>query len=1239
MSARRFLERVEQTGLVDDAVLAKLRAQVGSSGSRLTARALAEMLVKNGHLTKAQATRLLDQAGEADGARSASRTARPTDTARPEDHRKQAASGTDEELGLAPLDDDEEQDLTIADADEEVVMLEDASSDAPAEAGLTPLDESDLPEPLGGATPGPSAPPSGLQPVEEPPGLKPLGSGTPGLEPIDAAGGLEPVGAADGLEPVGAAGGLEPVGADAGLQPVDAAGGLEPIDAAGGLEPVDATAGLEPIGGPPQGPPGAIPRIRAPKNVWDSKLLLVGGGALIVLSLIVVGLYFLLHRGTATEMLEAANEDYRSEAYAQAIAKYEKFLKRFPKDPNVSLARVRIGTAKLWQALDVKDKRHALKAAGEVLPQIENEEKFSEARPELATILPEIAEGFASQAKAEQDIDRAQELVDLAEEAMELVNAPKYIPTSLRTPIQATINRILEDIELAKRNINRTKRLAQAVESIRNKAAQGQTAAAYEERRKLLNEYPELERAPSLVEAVLLITERERALVKVVQEPLKPSAEDHPSSTEFQVALASRKEKASAGNKNHVVFFLARGAIYALDAASGELLWRRFVGHETLSRPQPFSQQAGADVIAVDGRRNELLRLAGGTGKLVWRLPIGEPFVDPLIYGKRILVATRSGRILDVDAASGEAARHAVIPQQLGVAPGTSKLRHLYQVGDHSNLYVLDETTLECKEVYYLGHKPGSVVTRPVMVLGHLFVAVNSGEEYCDLHVLAVDENGLKIKPAMKPIRLKGRIVVMPLAAGARLTVVTDRGAIHVFEVNPANADEPVMNAVEPLVASFKNALIGYPVMDGGRLFVGNDRFTKYEVQTSQARLIRKWIKDERDVFVAPPVVLGDAVYHLRRRQHSPSYTAAAVRADDGQRLWEVDLATPATLLSVDMQKRQIHCITAEGELFEVTPETFQRGLLDQAATAAVGAARTAAFSEVVALDDGRWALTSPDDRKRVVIYDPSSVSRSGRLQARPLKAVGNAAVTAPPVSFAEGLLLALDNGQVLLVDPMTGANKILPFQAPMEGGAKVRWHRPAVVGGNAGEFVISDDRGRLYRIGIKDQPKPHLDPVAQAKVQVQIASPLAAARDTVYAVVRASASDTVVSFAASDLAAGTEWPLEGQVIWGPIQVGDVVLLASEQDGLLCFESGQKLRWKTPLSHGRPVGRPCVQDGDFILTSLEGTVWRASGKDGSEIAAADVGQPLGGTSVAFGSRLLLSSADGTLLVIPAIGRR
>src|SRR5690606_20867596 len=102
--------------------------------------------------------------------------------------------------------------------------------------------------------------------------------------------------------------------------------------------------------------------------------------------------------------------------------------------------------------------------------------------------------------------------------------------------------------------------------------------------------------------------------------------------------------------------------------------------------------------------------------------------------------------------------------------------------------------------------------------------------------------------------------------------------------------------------------------------------------------------------------------------------------------LWEVDLAVPPALLNVDMAKKQIDAVSMQAELFEVTADVFQTGVLDKSAAVALGASRSVPFSQAITLDGGRWALASDQDRAKVVIYDPQADSASGRLVMRPLK-------------------------------------------------------------------------------------------------------------------------------------------------------------------------------------------------------------------------------------------------------------
>ena len=143
------------------------------------------------------------------------------------------------------------------------------------------------------------------------------------------------------------------------------------------------------------------------------------------------------------------------------------------------------------------------------------------------------------------------------------------------------------------------------------------------------------------------------------------------------------------------------------------------------------------------------MRLEAKTGKLVWRLPLGEAFREPVIVENRLYVAGASGKLYVVDAGSGQANRHALLRQPLEVAPGQGVGRpQLYQVAEHDNLYVLSTDTLECREVLYLGHKRGTITVPPVMALGYLFVVENAGPDFAYLHIIATDEQGLHLKVA-----------------------------------------------------------------------------------------------------------------------------------------------------------------------------------------------------------------------------------------------------------------------------------------------------------------------------------------------------------------------------------------------------------------------------------------------------------------------------------------------------------
>lgn len=1199
MSAERFLDQLEAQGLLDDKIIHELRGQVARKSKKVTPEAIAKMLVDNGHLTRFQASKLMSAAKSGNGGVSATAPAEneaddelgfapdEEEGPSPVPGRKTSAATKTAEPELATVEDEAEEEH-----DDEIVELETAHDDEHVA--------------------GPVSPP------------EPAGAGTGGLEPL----------ADSGLEPLDDLGGhLDMGGGHPGAAAAHAAHAAHGLDGTGLADPLAAEHAHAPAAPPHPAKPA---RPKTQRNQWDSKLLLIGGAALMLLIAALVVLWYAVFRGSAQEVYDLAAEDYRAGAYTQAIKKFERFERDYAGNPLISAARIKIGMCRLWQAFEgSSDPERALRTAQEVLPQISNEDPQvfeAEARDELAGLLPGIAERFSEQAVRAGDTETAQNLVQLTNEALELVNNPLYIPGSRRKALQARIQGILENVARVQQSIRQDKRRVEAVADMAKHVEAGETAEAYQVYKTATREFHALKDHPEMRQAVLSITERVRELVQVEQQTMAALSEDVERPPTRSVILANRLGKSAGGISGEVAYVLAGGAVYGLDASSGGILWRRFVGYETTWHPQPINNQPGADCLLVDYRRHELVRLDARSGDLVWRLPVGSPFTDPLITEERIVVVERGGRLLEINPETGESTRQVILPQTVSVGPASYTGRpQLYQPGEHSNLYVLSTDTLQAREVLYLGHEAGSITVPPVMALGYLLVVENVGADDARLHILSTNASGLEVKPAQDPILLQGNVLVSPRVFGRRVLLVTDRGEIQVMSVDP-NAEVPVGTVAINRADGNADPMIRYSAVSDSDLWIGDERLTKYEIQTSRGKLALQWIKDNGDVFLAPLQTFGDVVLETLQRDGSTGITVATRDMRSGDLVWQTELGVAAAEIIVDPQTLKTRAISASGSMFEINGESVQRGYNDEPTENVGSAIGNVSYTQAVDLGDGRHAFASPREPRRAVVYNPNDPSN--RLRVVTLKVPSaETLTTCPPLAFDGALLMALNNGQVVNLDMVTGGDHLLPFQPDVQAGTRVQWRSPALLEGGR-EFVITDDRKNLFRVGIESQPEPHLKALASQQLEFEISSPLAASGSLVFGVTRRERGDTVVVFQASNLEIAQEQALQGRVTWGPHAVGDLVFLTTDAEGLLCFEPGAKLRWKSPLPHGALAGPPVSREGRLLLASKSGFVWTVDAQTGELVGEPlEVGEPLGDAPVIFPSGLLLSGSDGAVHLV------
>jgi outer membrane protein assembly factor BamB len=199
------------------------------------------------------------------------------------------------------------------------------------------------------------------------------------------------------------------------------------------------------------------------------------------------------------------------------------------------------------------------------------------------------------------------------------------------------------------------------------------------------------------------------------------------------------------------------------------------------------SADSAADVLLTDPSRREIVRVEGRTGRLVWRLTPDAPLAaEPVLAGNRLVVPTDDCRLLLVDPATGESHQSVELPSPVHVSPVIDAKRGLlFQVADGSTLFVISLADLTCHRVFQVGHEPGTIVIPPVLLGDFLLLGVNTSATEAALRVVSIDPmkavQQIRMKDQFKTPLLpdRNRVLLVTARGGVRLL------AIGTSEANP----------------------------------------------------------------------------------------------------------------------------------------------------------------------------------------------------------------------------------------------------------------------------------------------------------------------------------------------------------------------------------------------------------------------------------------------------------------------
>lgn len=966
------------------------------------------------------------------------------------------------------------------------------------------------------------------------------------------------------------------------------------------------------------------------KNDFDSPLLLIGGGILALLLLGGVGLMLLMGLQSGDQLIDSARKAYEEESYTQARDDYETFVEDFSGHTRWSEARVALTVVKIRQLTETGDWSRALAVAQEEIPQIEDEEAFAQRRGEFASQLPKIARGLAEKAESKsetsdgtdealtQEIDT---LVSEARESLTLIGITKYVPKSQRDSGD------LADIEALLDRVGRRReaiaKLAEAIGKIDTSAGEGDIATAYAVHTAFVSRHPELRDDERLGARLAAAVESERQTVRYTEAPAEASTTDRDTPVSLALPLANPRREGNADAEG--VFVSAfRGVLYAVDASTGALCWRRPIG-ESLDNVAHASIEE--DLLVIDHRRGDLLRLNKTTGNLVWRTEIETPSKEsslhtPVVAGERVLVASESGRLWSVGVEDGARYGHAQFAQPLRSPPAASAEQgKAYLLGQQSSLYTLDSTTLECVAVRYNGHAKGAAPVAPVAIDGRVLLIQNIGAETSLLTVYSTDADGL-LANQLAVWRQEGVVSASPVVMDRRVLVTTERGAVYLYEVS-AEPDGPPLSLTASRAAQDKADGRSRVVALGGEVWIAGDGLRRTAASLADSQLVVRAIPDpcNDDRFLGSLEANGDAILHTRVRQGESGVTFGATDARSGDLLWETDLSVaPLGPPSFSKRLRGVLATSVTGHTHLIGPSTIK---------ARVSAKPTVAPRDNVAYDNrvslaGGVGVLSVDGAK-----DWMATAIAPRAGARRTNLPGELA--GAPVGLAGAIVTPLRVGQVHLLDA-TGRQRATPFQPKVNVGEAINW-TPAAVGkiGPQWTVVLSDGVANVYCLGLQTSGDPALTELGSHELTDGEPATRAAIAGSRAAI--GLSGRRLALFELPAMAAPKIVDLPSEIVSGPYAAGETVLAELDNGQLVALDASGSVAWKAELGGSRLAGEPLVDGSSVLLVTEAGELIRLDLGSGEAGGRLDLGQRAGSGATSYGPRLLVAAADGSVLVI------
>ncbi len=1241
-TAEQFLDILAGKDLVEEKIIAQLVAQAKQAtakGKPLSAEKVADLLIEKEYLTRRQANGILDsiveQKPQEDDELSLVIEDEPESkpAPAPKPASKPAPKSTkslEEELGLAP---------ESGSASKSTKSLEE-------ELGLAPA-----PKPAAQPKPAPKPaaqqPKPAAKPAAKPAQSKPAPQPKPEQKKSEASLLEEELGLSGGGNSL-----LDDLMGDAGTgaapadDPLAAAMDSDPLASGGVLQSAPKKKkGFAKLFNKVQKAVGVKPKTQQQvkaevkkqqkakaENPWDSKLMLIGGGALLVLCILGVFLWFALVGQSGDDAFEDAEKAYMQGSYTQSIEMFGKFIDSYPKHEKVGIAKVHRGLAQMRNA--VEGSSNWIRSLNEVktaLSQITSVNEFpNEAPSELASLLPKIAENLANEAFANADAEK----LAAAKESMTLLD--KHVPESKRPKtLTANLNALISQAE---DKLKCEDDLKACLEAMDKKIAEKDSVGAYKLRDDCLKIHPLLRTDKRVLDETLKVSAIESQSVAFVEKDVPAVTTDSTVQTTGALLTQTIKENDVLAVADQILLVPGRD-LYGVSAKDGQIKWACPMGSDVnftaVSFPPTYvSSASGSDFIML-GKNNSIERRSSKDGSLKWSFnldevgSVGSAF--PLVTQNNIFVSQKNGRIHVLDIVSGKQIGYYQLPQNITVgACYDSKTGTLYQPGEHTNLFVISTADKKCVRTIYLGHSRGDVIAPPELIGDYLIVPVNVDANYSEVRFFSVlpDKEGAYAQDPVQTDRMKGHVNAAPLIRERRALLCSHRGIMNIYELQAAEQPFKLIAQFAPDQEPDEN-LTSFCALTSAKAYKVDSMLTMFDILSSTGRLKAGWTKNGPCVSTMPPVVIGKTIFHVRDIQ--PVLISSHLERD-GAMCWQT-LLNDQVVGALNVVDGKFEVLTEHGGLFACTVEDAEKGAIVTAPVCAVqpgdvlgGIPQALRFPNGVVVCVGRKSMKellvlNPEEAKRL-----NHPLRFGRAAMFKQRIAGNMQI------IGAFLVIPFENGQIAVVSPINGNVKAEPFVIEMNSGEQSDW----VVSKPFDKIkMVASAGAKIYAIELKKTDtalKAALSQNAAANLDSPVCSDIAVCQDNVLFVTDNGGLNVLNKSTLENAKAEDAADVDSAQLSGLWTNGTVVLAASKTGTVTALDSTGKALWALD-SIGTIQVEPGFDGATALLCAADGSAALVNLESGEVVSRAIPTAPVSVSPCKVGDKWFGASRSGEIFEI------